>query len=188
MNDAPDREVVIFTEALRLPAAERADYLDRACAGDGELRRRVEAILQGYEKAGDFLGEPAEGVPRTNTQVIEMGEQPGDRVGRYKLLQQIGEGGWGVVYMAEQEEPVRRLVALKIIKLGMDTKNVMARFEAERQALALMDHPNIAKVFDAGATDTGRPFFVMELVRGIKITDYCDQNNLSIGERLKLFT
>ena len=106
-------------------------------------------------------------------------EKAGDRIGRYKLLQQIGEGGCGVVYMAEQEEPVRRRVALKVIKLGMDTKNVIARFEAERQALALMDHPNIAKVLDAGATDTGRPYFVMELVRGIKITDYCDQNNLS---------
>ena len=114
-------------------------------------------------------------------------EKPGDRIGRYKLLQQIGEGGCGVVYMAEQEEPVRRRVALKVIKLGMDTKSVIARFEAERQALALMDHPNIAKVLDAGATETGRPYFVMELVRGIKITDYCDQNNLSTRERLDLF-
>ena len=109
----------------------------------------------------------------------QLPEKPGDRIGRYKLLQQIGEGGCGVVYMAEQEEPVRRRVALKVIKLGMDTKQVIARFEAERQALALMDHPNIAKVLDAGATETGRPYFVMELVRGIKITDYCDQNNLS---------
>src|ERR671927_76600 len=101
-------------------------------------------------------------------------EKPGDRIGRYKLLQQIGEGGMGVVYLAEQQEPVRRRVALKVIKLGMDTKSVIARFEAERQALAMMDHPNIARVFDAGATDTGRPFFVMELVRGIRITEYCD--------------
>ena len=106
-------------------------------------------------------------------------KRSGPRIGRYKLLQKIGEGGCGVVYMAEQEEPVRRRVALKIIKLGMDTEEVIARFEAERQALAMMDHPNIAKVFDAGATDAGRPYFVMELVRGIKITDYCDQNNLS---------
>ena len=119
---------------------------------------------------------------------IPSPQKTGDRIGRYKLLQQIGEGGCGVVYMAEQSEPVRRKVALKVIKLGMDTKNVIARFEAERQALALMDHPNIAKVFDAGATETGRPFFVMELVRGIKITDYCDQNQLPTGERLKLFT
>ena len=114
-------------------------------------------------------------------------EQPGDWIGRYRLLQKIGEGGFGAVYMAEQQEPVRRRVALKIVKLGMDTKQVIARFEAERQALALMDHPNIAKVFDAGATETGRPFFVMELVRGIKITDYCDQNNLTTAERLALF-
>ena len=114
-------------------------------------------------------------------------EQPGDRIGRYKLLQEIGEGGCGVVYMAEQEEPVRRRVALKVIKLGMDTKSVIARFEAERQALALMDHPNIARVLDAGSTDNGRPFFVMELVRGVRITQYCDQNKLATPERLKLF-
>src|SRR2546421_2945979 len=114
-------------------------------------------------------------------------EKPGDSIGRYKLLQQIGEGGCGVVYMAEQEEPVRRRVALKVIKLGMDTKSVIARFEAERQALALMDHPNIARVLDAGATGTGRPYFVMELVRGVKITDYCDEANLSTRERLDLF-
>ena len=114
-------------------------------------------------------------------------EKAGDRIGRYKLLQQIDEGGCGVVYMAEQEEPVRRRVALKVIKLGMDTKSVIARFEAERQALALMDHPNIAKVLDAGATDTGRPYFVMELVRGIRMTEYCDQNNLSTEARLDLF-
>ena len=118
---------------------------------------------------------------------LPVTEQPGDKIGHYKLLQQIGEGGCGVVYMAEQEEPVRRRVALKVIKLGMDTKSVIARFEAERQALAMMDHPNIAKVLDAGATDTGRPFFVMELVRGIKITEYCDQNNLATSERLGLF-
>src|SRR5436309_2050184 len=119
--------------------------------------------------------------------VVPITEKPGDKIGRYKLLQQIGEGGCGVVYMAEQTEPVRRRVALKVIKLGMDTKQVIARFEAERQALALMDHPNIAKVLDAGATETGRPYFVMELVRGIKITDYCDEANLSTRERLGLF-
>ena len=118
------------TVALRLTAAERADYLDRACAGDGELRRRVEAILQSYEKAGDFLEEPATGIPTANSQENLAGEKPGDRIGRYKLLQQIGEGGWGVVYMAEQEESVRRLVALKVIKPGMDTKSIIARFEA----------------------------------------------------------
>src|SRR6185369_488592 len=110
-----------------------------------------------------------------------------DHIGRYKLLQRIGEGGCGVVYVAEQEEPVRRRVALKVIKPGMDTESVIARFEAERQALALMDHPSIAKVFDAGATESGRPYFVMELVRGLKITEYCDQNSLTTVERLKLF-
>src|SRR3984957_12918529 len=114
-------------------------------------------------------------------------EQPGDTIGRYKLLQQIGEGGCGVVYLAEQTEPVRRNVALKVIKLGMDTKSVIARFEAEQQAMALMDHLNIAKVLDAGATDSGRPFFVMELVRGTKITEFCDQNDLSTHDRLRLF-
>ena len=134
--------------------------------------------LQGGATSGPGAPAPAPALP----------EQPDQRVGRYKLLQKIGEGGCGVVFMAEQEEPVRRRVALKVIKLGMDTKTVIARFEAERQALALMDHPSIAKVLDAGATDTGRPYFVMELVRGIHITDYCDQNNLPTRERLNLFT
>jgi serine/threonine protein kinase/tetratricopeptide (TPR) repeat protein len=132
--------------------------------------------------------EPA-AEPNAGTIVLSLPvtEKPGDMIGRYKLLQQLGEGGCGVVYMAEQEEPVRRRVALKVIKLGMDTKSVIARFEAERQALAMMDHPNIAKVLDAGSTDAGRPFFVMELVRGIRITEYCDQNRLNTEERLKLF-
>jgi tRNA A-37 threonylcarbamoyl transferase component Bud32/tetratricopeptide (TPR) repeat protein len=130
---------------------------------------------------------PEAGANKTIALNVPLTEQPGDKIGRYKLLQQIGEGGCGVVYMAEQEEPVHRRVALKVIKLGMDTKAVMARFEAERQALAMMDHPNIARVLDAGATETGRPFFVMELVRGVKITDYCDQNKLATAERLKLF-
>src|SRR5262249_36974005 len=134
-----------------------------------------------------FLELPPTGLSKTILVAVPPTEKPGDRIGRYKLLQQIGEGGCGVVYMAEQEEPVRRRVALKVIKLGMDTKQVVARFEAERQALALMDHPNIAKVLDAGATDSGRPYFVMELVRGIKITEFCDENQLSTQERLKLF-
>src|SRR5690349_3201172 len=121
------------------------------------------------------------------TRVIPPSEKPGDKIGRYKVLQKIGEGGCGVVYMAEQEEPVRRRVALKVIKLGMDTKSVIARFEAERQALAMMDHPNIAKVLDAGATESGRPYFVMELVRGTRITEFCDQNRLPTRERLDLF-
>jgi len=187
MNDLPNRDVVIFTEAVNLPADERTPYLERACGGDAKLRQQVEALLQTHNHLGDFLEESPQKATieaRIDSSTIE---KPGDWIGRYKLLQQIGEGGCGVVYMAEQEAPVRRQVALKIIKLGMDTKGVIARFEAERQALALMDHPNIAKVFDAGATESGRPYFVMQLIRGDKITEYCDQNSLSTDERLKLF-
>src|SRR6266581_4135030 len=187
MNGAPDTDIAVFTQALRLPPEERDRYLDEACKGDAELRRRVEALLLAYEHAGNFLGRPAAGRPARAAQAFPTGERPGGRIGHYKLLQQIGEGGCGVVYMAEQEAPVRRRVALKIIKPGMGTKSVIARFEAERQALALMDHPNIAKVFDAGATESGRPYFVMELVRGVKITEYCDQHSLMTEERLELF-
>jgi serine/threonine protein kinase/tetratricopeptide (TPR) repeat protein len=187
MNGAPDADIAVFTEALRLPPEERDRYLGEACKGDGAFRLRVEALLQAYEQAGDFLGGSAAERPPKAAQVHAAPEKPGDRIGHYKLLQQIGEGGCGVVYMAEQQEPVRRRVALKIIKPGMDTKSVIARFEAERQALALMDHPNIAKVFDAGATESGRPYFVMELVRGVKITEYCDQHSLTTEDRLKLF-
>jgi len=183
MTDLPDRELAVFSAARRLPPLERAAYLDKTCAGDDALRHRIEELLKVSEETGGFL----EGPGGTIRIAAVSTEKSGDRIGRYKLLQQIGEGGCGVVYMAEQEEPVRRRVALKVIKLGMDTKEVIARFEAERQALAMMDHPNIAKVLDAGATDKGRPYFVMELVRGIKITDYCDQNNLSTRQRLDLF-
>ncbi|HUI07399.1 MAG TPA: serine/threonine-protein kinase, partial [Verrucomicrobiae bacterium] len=188
MSDSGQHEDAVFEAALALPADQRAAYLDRACSGQPDLRQSVEALLEANDRADDFLAEPA--VTRAAISPASSAapaEKPGDKIGRYKLLQQIGEGGCGVVYMAEQEEPVQRRVALKIIKLGMDTKQVVARFEAERQALALMDHPNIARVFDAGATESGRPFFVMELVRGIKITDYCDQNDLSTEERLQLF-
>ena len=190
MPEPSEREIEIFNAVLELPARERGAFLDQACAGDAALRERIEKLLRASEDAGAFLESPAPAPPGPGGTVrlaLSPTEKPGDRIGRYKLLQQIGEGGCGVVYMAEQEEPVRRRVALKVIKLGMDTKSVIARFEAERQALALMDHPNIAKVLDAGATETGRPYFVMELVRGIKITDYCDQNNLSTQERLDLF-
>jgi eukaryotic-like serine/threonine-protein kinase len=189
-NPGHDRERGLLNAALELPPGDRAAFLDHACATDAALRQRLEKLLDAHHEAGAFLEEAA--LPRLvpalgPTEVQPITEKPGDRIGRYKLLQQIGEGGCGVVYMAEQEEPVRRRVALKVIKLGMDTKQVIARFEAERQALALMDHPNVAKVLDAGATEAGRPFFVMELVRGIKITDYCDQNNLSTRQRLDLF-
>src|SRR6266481_5107607 len=187
MNGAPDADIAVFTEDLRHPQEERDRYFDKACKGDIEFRRRVEALLLAYEEAGDFLGRSAAERPPKAAQALAAAEKPGDRIGHYKLLQQIGEGGWGVVFMAEQEEPVRRRVALKIIKPGMDTKSVIGRFEAERQALALMDHPNIAHVFDAGATENGRPYFVMELVRGIKITEYCDQHNLATAARLDLF-
>jgi serine/threonine protein kinase len=191
MPQPSEREIEVFNAALELPAAERVAYLDQACAGDAALRQRVEEFLQAGDKVGAFLESPAAAPsgPRGTMAVKPVPvEKVGTRIGRYKLLQQIGEGGCGAVYMAEQEEPVQRRVALKVIKLGMDTKEVIARFEAERQALALMDHPNIAKVLDAGATETGRPYFVMELMRGIKITDYCDQNNLPTRERLDLFT
>src|SRR5881397_2621771 len=186
MTGKSGRDIEVFTEAVQLPIAERAAFLDRACAGDEDLRRRIEALLKSNDRAGAFLEQPPEVVGEGRIKAAG-GEKPGDRIGHYKLLQQIGEGGCGVVFMAEQEEPVRRRVALKIIKPGMDTKSVIARFEAERQALALMDHRNIAKIFDAGATDSGRPYFVMELVRGIKITEYCDQHSLATEERLKLF-
>ncbi len=188
VKNPAERQEELFERALALPADERAAWLLHACGPDVPLRKRVESLLRAHEQAQSFM----EAVPRdleTERTPAETAaeEQPGDRIGRYKILQKIGEGGCGIVYMAEQEESVRRRVALKVIKLGMDTKAVIARFEAERQALARMEHPNIARVLDAGATAAGRPFFVMELVRGLRITDYCDQNNLSTEQRLDLF-
>jgi serine/threonine protein kinase len=186
MNE-PKSEETIFAEALRLPPADRSAYLVASTGGNPSIRQRVESLLKSYE-AGDFLEDSATpAIGRTIALSTPLTEKAGDKIGRYKLLQQIGEGGCGVVYMAEQGEPVRRRVALKIIKAGMDTKNVIARFEAERQALAIMDHPNIAKVLDAGTTQTGRPYFVMELVRGMKVTDYCDEAKLSLHARLEVF-
>src|SRR6266542_2261396 len=180
--DQSNREKEIFEQALDITSTEeRLRFLTSACGKDAALLARVQALLRADESGESFLPE------QPKSTVVPITEKPGDRIGRYKLLQQIGEGGCGAVYMAEQTEPVRRRVALKVIKLGMDTKQVIARFEAERQALALMDHPNIAKVHDADATETGRPYFVMELVRGIKITDWCDQNNLPTEKRLDLF-
>jgi serine/threonine protein kinase/WD40 repeat protein len=193
---AGNRECELFLAALDQPTPEaRSTFLDAACGADRELRSAVETLLRNH-RADEFLERPALNSPRPGmagpgpaaTALMEPGrEQPGDRIGRYKLLQSIGEGGVGTVFMAEQEEPVRRRVALKVLKPGMDTRSVIARFETERQALALMDHPGIAKVLDAGSTATGRPYFVMELVRGIRITDYCDQNRLSTRDRLGLF-
>ncbi len=178
-------EVDIFMAALqRENPRERADYLALACSGDDSLRRRLEELLQAHEKA---VRNPAGEEPVPTTVSRPPGEGPGSRIGPYKLLQEIGEGGMGVVYMAEQEHPVRRRVALKIIKPGMDSGQVIARFEAERQALAMMDHLNIARVLDAGTTEGGRPYFVMELVHGVPITRYCDENRLTPRERLELF-
>jgi serine/threonine protein kinase len=182
-------EEALFALVLRKPGAERAAWLDRECGDDKDLRQRVEALLAAHQEPDE---SPPSGAPAVKATIkLDLAEAEdeavGKTIGRYKILEKVGEGGCGVVYVAEQTEPVRRRVALKVIKLGMDTKQVVARFEAERQALAMMDHPNIAKVLDAGATENGRPYFVMELVRGIKITEYCDQNNLTTKERLDLF-
>ncbi len=231
MNASTAKQEAVFTLALGKPAAERGAFLDRECGGDGPLRQRLEALLAAHEQKDDVLATEVEAAIRPTLSVHVPEEPPdetvGQTLGRYKLLEKVGEGGCGVVYVAEQTEPVRRRVALKIIKLGMDTKQVVARFEAERQALAMMDHPNIAKILDAGITGedrtadfspqerpqreargseqsvisnrealrtevrapfaSGRPYFVMELVRGIRITDYCDQSNLTTQERLDLF-
>ena len=191
-------EETLFEAARNLAsAAARRAFLDQACADAPELRVRIEALLESGTEVESFFKDavrfdltPLDSLveSRDNRNLeFPLAEGLGTRIGRYKLLQKIGEGGGGIIYMAEQQEPVRRRVALKIIKLGMDTKSVIARFEAERQALAMMDHQNIARVFDAGATETGRPYFVMELVRGVKITEYCDQNNLDTRQRLDLF-
>ncbi len=204
----PNREEALFSLALEKPVEKRAAFLDAMCEGDPALRQRLEALLSAHEQPETVI------VPQADTArptiKLDLADAPdeavGQTLGRYKLLEQIGEGGCGMVYVAEQKEPVRRKVALKVIKLGMDTKQVVARFEAERQALAMMDHPNIAKVLDAGTTEgrlpsrlpagdkdvaaplaVGRPYFVMELVRGIRITDYCDQASLGVlGETNRL--
>jgi serine/threonine protein kinase len=187
MKPEPQREEALFQAAVQLNGAERASFLNGACLGDAAPRQRLEALLAAHDEPDELSPKAA----AKATMKLELADAPdeavGQMLGRYKLMERLGEGGCGVVYVAEQTQPVRRRVALKVIKLGMDTKAVVARFEAERQALAMMDHPNIAKVLDAGTTDVGRPYFVMELVRGIKITEYCDQNNLSTNERLDLF-
>src|SRR5262249_19230143 len=178
MAALPVDEQAIFEAARKLASREaREAYLQQACGDDAATLRRVRALLKAYEEGASFLEVPA--APLVGAIAGPIGERLGTVIGPYKLLEQIGEGGFRVVYLAEQSEPVRRKVALKILKPGMDTRQVVARFEAERQALAIMDHPNIAKVFDGGATPTGRPYFVMELVKGVPITDYCDQNQLT---------
>jgi len=186
----------IFLAALEIDAPEvRQAYLDNACSGDGELRGQVEALLKAHDQAGNFLEHPSgptitdgDGPQLDPTVVPAVAlEPPGERIGPYRILQKLGEGGMGTVWVAEQSEPVKRRVALKLIKPGMDSSQVLRRFEAERQALALMDHQNIAKVLDAGATRQGRPYFAMELIKGISITKYCDQQHLTPRERLELF-
>src|SRR5947207_2729118 len=185
MNDIKAGAKAIFLEALDCKGAdEMIRFLEQACGSDAAVRLLVEELRRGPVDAGAFLG----GVEKQEVTCDQpIAERPGTVIGPYKLLEQIGEGGFGVVFMAEQTHPVRRKVALKVLKPGMDTRQVVARFEAERQALALMEHPNIARIFDGGETVSGRPYFVMELVRGISITDFCDQNHLSVRARLDLF-
>jgi serine/threonine protein kinase/WD40 repeat protein len=178
------RQKELFERALDLNSEEdRAQFLAAACAGDPALLERLQALLRANEKDKGFLP----GTPTVLARDAMVTEKPGDRIGRYRLREKLGEGGCGVVYVAEQEDGIRRRVALKVIKLGMDTRSVVARFDAERQALAMMDHPGIAKVLDAGATESGRPYFVMELVHGVSITEYCDKADISPRERLELF-
>ncbi len=178
-------EEAIFQVAREIASAEaRATYLQQVCSEDANLQSRVTLLLRALEHQPGFLESPAASIVSTNHSISE---QIGGSIGPYKLLQELGEGGMGVVFVAEQKEPVQRHVALKLIRPGMDSRQVIARFEAERQALALMDHPGIAKVLDAGTTESGRPFFVMELVRGVPITEYCDQHQLTPRVRLQLF-
>ena len=180
MENKPEKdEESIFYIALNTPEEERESYLKEACGGDLYLLHRVQALLKGHSIDDSFLESPVLDADMLLDSSSHL-KVPGTVIDNYTLLEKIGEGGMAVVYLAEQTEPIKRKVALKVIKLGMDTKQVVARFEVERQALAMMDHPNIAKVFDAGATETGRPYFVMELVKGTSITEYCDKNKLSI--------
>lgn len=182
-----ETEKSLFDAALNLPdSAQRAAFLKRSCGDNSALHQRLERLLSAFAQADDFFALPALPIDEIINAKIEAGTAP-VRIGRYQLIKRLGEGGCGVVYLAEQQEPVKRRVALKIIRLGMDSERVIARFELERQALALMNHPHVAQVLDAGATETGRPFFVMELVEGARITDYCNEHRLGTRERLELF-
>jgi eukaryotic-like serine/threonine-protein kinase len=181
-----EREVFLNAIEVAEPD-ERVAYVDRACGHDVDLRRNVHELLKEHFSDDSLVAGPAVEAERSFVPASPQEGAPATTIGRYKLLEKVGEGGFGEVWMAEQREPVRRRVALKIIKPGMDSRQIVARFEAERQALAMMDHANIAKVFDAGTTEAGRSYFVMELVRGLPITDYCDENYLPTHERLKLF-
>lgn len=187
MSEKPNTAKDIFVELVTNVAPENwEEQLSHACAENDKLRDRVRALLRAHAEPDSFLEQPAVLPESTASRESPIAEREGSIIGPYKLLQQIGEGGMGVVFMAEQTAPIQRTVALKIIKQGMDTRQVVARFEAERQALAMMDHPNIARVVDAGATDTGRPYFVMDLVKGVPLTDYCDQQHLPVRARLEL--
>src|SRR5690242_5598461 len=198
MSVETDKEQSLFIAALPITdPGDREAFLKEACAEDDGMRSRIAEMLAEHDQSEQFFSNCILNLARDDFDASEKpgeqndepitGEMAGMRIGRYRLLRQLGEGGCGVVYLAEQEEPVRRRVAFKIIKLGMDTRNVIARFDAERQALAMMDHPNIAKVLDGGATESGRPYFVLELVQGVKITEYCDKEELTASQRLKLF-
>src|SRR5262245_21540961 len=181
------REQSLFIEALeKKDPAERAAFLDQACLGDTALRRRIERLLARHAQTGGFLESPAHALGPAPHE--PNGEGPGTLIGPYTLMEQIGEGGFGLVFVAEQQQPVRRRVALKVLRPGMDSRQVVARSEAERQALDLMDHPNIATVFDGGTTLSGRPYCVMELVNGAPITGFCDPNRLTPRQPLELFT
>ncbi|MGI9429241.1 MAG: protein kinase domain-containing protein, partial [Bythopirellula sp.] len=185
-NQLDEKEIFRVATSLS-DRSQRASYLNSVCGTDSALRGRVDALLEAHAQTDLFSGGAPVVALADTVLPLSDSEQPGTRIGRYKLLEKIGEGGFGTVYMADQLEPIERRVALKIIKLGMDTKQVIARFEAERKALALMDHANIAKILDAGATETGRPYFVMELVRGIPVTEYCDDRSLTTEQRLDIF-
>src|SRR5271165_495864 len=187
LEHANDEKAIFLAALEQATAGEREEYLRSACGDDPELLKRLNVLLSVHKESQGPLDAPSPGVGIAPTIDLPLAEKPGTVIGPYKLLEQIGEGGFGLVFMAEQQQPVRRKVALKILKPGMDTRQVIARFEAERQALALMDHPNIARVLDAGETASGRPHFVMELVKGLSITDYCDRNRLNTRERLELF-
>ena len=187
MSNYDDQAMKIFGEAVEIEdAAARENFVAGACNGDEQLRRKVDSIIADSQRADGFLDEPATDLISRTMKQLTIAD--GTQIGQYRILQEIGEGGFGVVYMAQQNRPVKRRVALKIVKPGMDSRAVIARFEAERQAVAIMDHPNIAKIFDAGTTDSGRPYFVMELVSGVPITQYCDENKLNSRQRLHLFT
>src|SRR5262245_26396699 len=186
MADKPIDEKEVFNKARQIAAPEeRLAFLQESCGHDPAAMQRILELLRVYDQQRNFLESSPVACRATVGEPLR--ESAGAVIGPYKLLEQVGEGGMGTVWMAEQKEPIQRRVAVKVIKAGMDSKQVLARFDAERQALALMDHPNIARVLDAGTTGAGRPYFVMELVKGTPITKYCDEEHFAVRERLELF-